>query len=115
MRILAILNHLLVTILGVVTGLVKVFGLEADIEIFANLGFSYGATVAFGIIQIVAALMLLHPKTLQPGAVILGISFIIATIGLFVTGLIPFGIVSLLFIAMAGFVATRNYFDRDGG
>ncbi|MEM7128671.1 MAG: hypothetical protein AAF702_20220 [Chloroflexota bacterium] len=110
MKYLAIVNHILVILLGLATGLVKVFGLEADVEIFANLGFSYGATVAFGVVQAVAALMMAVPQTLQFGAIILAISFVIATIGLFVSGMFTFGIVSVLFIGMALFAYRRNYY-----
>lgn len=110
MKYLAIANHALVTLLGLATGLVKIFGLEADVEIFANLGFSYTATVIFGVIQTVAALMLLAPQTIKWGAIILGISFVIATAGLFVSGMIPFGVVSLLFIAMAALAHQQNWF-----
>ena len=94
---------MILVLLGLATGLVKVFGLEADVEIFANLGFSYGATVAFGVLQAVAAILTAFPKTRRYGAAILGISFVIATAGLFVSGMIVFGIFSLLFIAMAVF------------
>lgn len=104
-------NHILVVLLGVATGLVKVFGLEADVEIFANLGFSYGATVAFGVVQTAAALLMVLPQTIRYGAVILALSFVIATLGLFITGLYTFGVVSILFILMALFAYRRNLFQ----
>ncbi len=110
MRYLISANHGLLFLLGLSTGLVKVFGLEADIEIFANLGFSYTATVIFGIIQAVAALLLLSPQTIRWGATTLGVTFVIATIGLFVSGMIPFGLVSLLFIVMTVIAARQNWF-----
>ena len=111
MRYLTVANHGLLLLLGLATGLVKVFGLEADVEIFANLGFSYNATVAFGVVQAAAALMLLSGKTIRWGAIILGISFVIATLGLFVSGMVPFGAASILFIAMAAFATKENGFS----
>lgn len=110
MRYLTIANHGLLLILGLATGLVKVFGLEADVEIFANLGFSYMATVIFGVVQVVGALMLLSGQTIRWGTIVLAISFVIATLGLFVSGMIPFGIFSFLFIAMAAFAYRQNWF-----
>lgn len=107
-----IANQVLVILLGLATGLVKVFGLEADVEIFANLGFSYGATVAFGVVQAIAAIMIAIPPTVRYGAVILGISFVIATIGLFVSGIYLFGVVSILFIVMAVIVYRRNLYTQ---
>jgi hypothetical protein len=101
MKTIIKINNILLILLGLATGLVKVFGLEADVEIFANMGFSYTATVIFGAVQAIAASLVIFPQTRRYGAVILGLSFVIATAGLFISGLIPFGIFSLLFIAMA--------------
>lgn len=112
MRFFVLANHGLLLLLGLATGLVKVFGLEADVEIFANLGFSYSATVIFGIIQIIGALMLLNARTIRWGTIVLGVSFVIATLGLFVSRMIPFGVFSLLFILMAVFAYGQNWFMK---
>lgn len=101
MKWIQLINWGLLILLGLATGIVKVLGQPDDVRIFGQIGFSYGATVAFGAVQAVAALLLLLPKTLKIGAVVLAISFCIATLGLFVDQKTTFGIVSLLFIAMA--------------
>lgn len=107
MKTLMLINRVLLTLLGVSTGAVKLFGMEQEMALFAKAGFSTGATVAFGIVQIAAALLLLHNRSARVGAIGLLISFVIATGVLFINGMIPFGVVSLSFIAMAGFVIAK--------
>ena len=76
-------------------------------RIFAEAGFSYSATVAFGVLQLIAALMLLRAQSVRLGAGLLLVSFVVATGVLFVNGIIAFGLASLLFIAMAGLLVAR--------
>ncbi len=95
----------LLFIQSVATGAVKIGGLQADVDIFAELGFSYGMTVAFGVLQLVLGLALLHPAARRPAAAALAVTFAIATAGLFAAGIHPFSYVSLLFIALAAPVA----------
>jgi hypothetical protein len=112
MKYLAGINHVLLFVLGAATGLVKIFGLKADVEIFARLGFSYGATVAFGAAQLLFALLLLSRGAARLGAWLLAASFVVATLGLFVSRIWAFGFASLLFIAMALFATRRSLFAR---
>ena len=107
MRILTLINRVLLTVLGVSTGAVKLAHMEQEMKIFQQAGFTDGLTVAFGVVQLVAALMLLSARTLRLGAAILAVSFVVATGVLFKNGMIPFGIFSLLFIAMAGLAWSR--------
>ncbi|MEM6997010.1 MAG: hypothetical protein AAF721_41285 [Myxococcota bacterium] len=85
---------------SVATGAVKIGQLQADIDIFAKLGFSAGMTTAFGVVQLVLGLALLHPGARKAAAAALAVTFAVATAGLFVAGIHPFSYVSLLFIAL---------------
>lgn len=104
---IARINRVLLTLLGVSTGAVKLAKMQEEMTIFREAGFPDGLTLAFGVVQIAAALMLISNRTLKPGAVILGITFVIATGVLFVNSMIPFGVSSLLFIAMAALAFSR--------
>jgi len=87
-------------LLSVSTGAVKVFGLPADIEVFAALGFSAAMTTAFGAVQLLLGLSLLHPKARRGASVGLAVSFAVATAALFAAGIHPFSYLSLLFILL---------------
>ncbi len=108
MKALAWINLVLLILLSVSTGIVKVVGLQADVEIFARLGFSDGMTIAFGVVQAVAGVALLARRTRRAAAGVLAVTFVVATVGLFVSGIHPFSWISLGFIAMAGVVAAGH-------
>jgi hypothetical protein len=107
MKALHWINFVLLFLLGLSTGLVKVFGMEADMKIFAALGFPEFAARLVGLVQAVAALMLLAPVARAAGALVLALSFVVATAAVFASGMVPFGIFSLLFIAMAAWTFSR--------
>jgi len=100
------INFALLTLLSISTGIVKIAGLEADVAIFATLGFTPAMTVAFGVLQALAGLALLPSSTRRSAALVLAVTFVVATAGLFVSGIHPFSWVSLAFIAMAALVAS---------
>ena len=91
----------LLILLSISTGLVKVFGFEEDVQIFANMGFSFTATVIFGLIQAIGGVLLIFLQTRKYGAWVMIVTFIIATIGLFISGISGFGVASILFIVLA--------------
>jgi len=108
MKLLHTIDRVLLFLLGASTGAVKIFGMEEEMRIFAEVGFSHGATVAFGVFQLVAALLLLRNSTLRIGASLLLVSFVLATGVLFANGIVGFGFASLLFILMAGLLVIQG-------
>jgi len=101
------INRILLTGLSIMTGAVKLARMDAEMEIFRNIGFPDALTIVFGVVQLVGGLLLLPGKTTKLGAWIMVPTFIFATGVLFANGMIPFGVSSLLFIAMALLHATR--------
>lgn len=101
MKIVRTVLLVLLILLSIATGMVKVFGFEEDIEIFANMGFSFTATVIFGIIQVIGGILLIFPQTRKYGAWVMIVTFIIATTALFFSAITGFGVVSILFIMLA--------------
>lgn len=87
--------------LSLATGLVKVFGFEQDIQVFASIGFSAAATTAVGVVQVIGGALLIPPATRKVGAAIMALTFVVATSALFASGMMTFGIFSILFIAAA--------------
>ena len=95
------INWVLVTLLSIATGIFKILQQEADIELFEAIGFSATATLVLGIVQLIGGLMLIPEKTRKSGAFVMVLTFIVASVAVFANSMWGFGVVSLLFIAMA--------------
>ncbi len=102
MRTALLINRVLLTLLSIMTGMVKLVHMPTEMEIFRDAGFTDPLTVAFGVVQLAGGLLLLPDRTTQIGAWLMVPTFAIASGVLFVNGLIPFGLFSLLFIVSAG-------------
>lgn len=96
------INRVLLTLLSFATGAVKLARMEQEMQIFAQAGFSSAATVGFGVLQFVGAVLLLPQRTTRWGAGLMAASFVVATGVLLVNSMWAFGAFSLLFIASAG-------------
>lgn len=94
-------NFILLVLNSFSTAIVKLLTLDFEMELFRSAGLSDSATVGFGVIQLIGAIGLCLPRLRKIGAGIMVGTFLFATGVLFKAGMIPFGIVSFLFIAMA--------------
>jgi len=101
MKTVFTINWILTLLLSIATGVFKLLQQEADIELFSAIGFTETMTTALGAIQLLGGILLIPAKTRKLGAYIMIPTFIIASIAVFANNLIGFGIISLLFIAMA--------------
>ncbi len=95
------IDLVLLTLLGVGTGAVKLARMPEEMALFAKVGFSDPMTIAYGVVQIAFALLLVPKGTRRLGAALLIPTFAFATYALFVSAVHPFSVLSLLFIAMA--------------
>jgi len=95
------INRVLLTLLSISTGAVKLARMEDEMRIFREVGFSDPLIIAFGVVQLIGGLLLIHNRTSRTGAWIMLPTFALATGVAFANGMIPFGVASLLFIAMA--------------
>ena len=107
MHIALWVNRVLLTLLSLSTGAVKLAHLPDEMEIFRGAGFTDSLTVAFGVVQVVGGLLLIPNATHRVGAAVMAVTFVAATGVLFVNGLVPFGVFSVLFVASA---AGAGYF-----
>lgn len=102
------INWVLVTLLSLSTGIFKLLQQEADITLFEKIGFSVTMTTILGVIQLVGGVLLLPAQTRKLGAYTMIPTFIIASVAVFANQQVTFGIVSLLFIAMAYLVVVME-------
>ncbi|MBX2796733.1 MAG: DoxX family protein [Myxococcales bacterium] len=101
MRVALWINRVLLTLLSISTGAVKIYRMEEEMFIFREAGFPDVATIAFGVVQLGLGLALIPAFTTHAAAWGMAVTFVLATGVLFVNGMIPFGMFSLLFIASA--------------
>lgn len=102
-----LVNHVLISAFGLMSGMYKTFGGEADLKVFAHLGMTPWMVAVFGVVQAAAGGLTWLPQARTPAAVVLALCNTLATVGLFAAGVVPFGVVSILFIAMAVLVTRR--------
>ncbi len=105
MRRLLVVNRWAIALFGLSSGMFKLIGGAADVELFARVGLSPGAVAVFGAFQMAAAAAVMWRPGRRPGAVLLACCNAFATYGLFVAGVQPFGYISLAFVGMAALVA----------
>ena len=94
-------NLVLLILLSFNTAIVKLLRLDFEMELFRKVGIADAATIGFGVFQLIGAILLCVPKARRLGALVMAVSFIAASAVVFSAGMIPFGVGSLLFIAMA--------------
>lgn len=95
------INWVLTLLLSISTGLFKILQQETDIELFATIGMNATATSLLGVVQLIGGLLLIPKKTRVKAAWLMIPTFILASVAVFANAMVVFGIVSLLFIAMA--------------
>ncbi len=101
-----IINQVLLIVLillSLATGMTKIMQMPAEMALFENAGFTKWMIIAFGVIQLLGGLLLLPTRYRKYGAILMLATFIVATIVVFMKGMVGFGLASLLFIALAGY------------
>jgi hypothetical protein len=99
----------LTILLSISTGFFKVMQQEADIQLFRVLGFNEIMTTLLGVIQLAGGVLMIFSKYRKIGGLIMITTFIVASVAVFMNQMWLFGIVSLLFIAMAYIVVKREH------
>ncbi len=104
---LLLVNHALISVFGVASGLFKVAQGAPDLSVFSHLGMGPAAVSIFGAIQVLSTLASWPLSTRRWGAVGLALCNALATVGLFAAAVQPFGIVSTVMVLMAIAVLLR--------
>lgn len=92
-------------LLGYATSIVKFVSLDAEIMLFKKVGFTEQQIFLFGLVQFIATILTTITMTRTSGAVILALTFLIATLVVFAAGMTGFGLFSISFILLALFFA----------
>lgn len=101
LRIALWIDLVLIALFGLSSGIYKVTGGEADVRLYAALGLGPLATALAGAIQAAAAGALFFRPTRSVAAVMLAAVNALATAVLFANAVQPFGVISIVFVAMA--------------
>ena len=108
MKVLLLINHVIIALFGVASGVFKVVGGQADLDVFSHLGMGPVAVALFGGVQVLAAVATMPARSRKAGALLLAACNALATAGLFAAGVQPFGVISVAFMVMALLVLRRE-------
>lgn len=112
MRIAITIVAVLMGLLSIAAGVAKVALFPEEVAFLDQFGFSTDLTMSFGIVQVAGGLLLMSPRTRAYGSLIVAVAFVLSAVLLFLAGNTAFGAISILPVALAGFVAYHNIFAR---
>ena len=94
----------LLVLLGAAAGLAKITLAPPEVQFFEGLGLGTPVVLAFGVLQLIGAVLLVLQKTRLIGAAILDITFTLSVVMIFMAGQIGFAVVSVIPVIMAGYI-----------
>ena len=101
MKLALTINHYLIALFALSSGIFKIAGGRADIAVFSHLGMTAPVIAVFGGVQAIGGIGLLVRSTRRAAAIVVVLCNTVATAGLFAAHVVPFAIVSIAFIVMA--------------
>ena len=96
MKTVKIIILVLLIALGISAGIAKVMLVPEELDFFTSVGLSETLLMVFGVIQILAGLLLILKKFRKLGAFILAFTFCVSTILIFINGQTAFAFFSIL-------------------
>lgn len=108
MKIMYKVLLVILVFLAVSSGLTKVMLMQQDVEFFGKYGFTNPVLIAFGLTQLLAGILLVLPNTRVIGASLVAITFLISAVVLFMDGNILVTVITLIFVALLGFVIYKS-------
>jgi len=97
----------LLALLGGAAGAAKVARVPQEVAFFESMGLGVWFVIAFGALQLAGAIALVVPRVRRAGAMLSAAMFLASAIMLFVSGAIPFGLISLLPVALLLWLFSR--------
>lgn len=113
MKIVINLLIVIITLLSLAAGVAKIMHMPQEVQFLRGFGFNNLTITLYGVVQIVAAILLsvgalLSNKRFQlVGAICLALTFLLSSVLIFSTGHWVFGLVSLLPVALTGLIIKR--------
>lgn len=112
MKILVITIAVLIGLLSIAAGAAKIALVPEEVEFLSQFGFTSVLIVLFGIVQVMAGLLLIIPKTRFHGALVAAFAFALSAILLLIAGNLAFAGVSLVPVILASLIAYHSYSVR---
>ncbi len=103
MNKLKLLNLFLLVVLGVAAGSAKIAKTPEELSFFQQLGLSESVLLVFGVIQVLAAVLLIFNQVRLFGIATLAVTFLSSTIMILIAGQLGFAVFSLLPLIMLYF------------
>lgn len=103
-----IINKVILGILGVMSlaaGGAKIIRVPEEAQFFADAGLAPAVMIAFGVVQALAGILMLPQKTRVAGSLVAAIMFACSAVMILMSGNLQFGLVALVPVLMAGYVA----------
>ena len=100
MKIFRIALISVITLMGLGAGTAKVLLMHDEIEFFSLAGLGETTLILLGILQLLGAILFIFLKTRKAGGYVLGLTFLLSSLVIFLVGDIVFGLASLLPIAL---------------
>ena len=97
----------LLVLLAVSSGMTKIMLMQQDVDFFGQYGFTNPTLILFGVIQLIGGILLAIPRARVIGAIVVAITFVISAIVLAMAGNVPVTIVTLLCVALLGFIIKK--------
>ena len=102
----------LIVLLAAASGLAKITLMPQEVVFFAAFGFSNNVLIAFGVLQVLGAVLLLLPNSRVFGLALIGVTFVASAVVLFSAGKLAMAVVTLLFVGLLGFLWSRFRLTR---
>ena len=98
----------LLVLLASSSGITKIMLIQREVDFFSQYGFTNPILIGFGVTQLMAGLLLVAPKTRIIGALLIAITFLISAVLLLMSSSIPMAVITLIFVALAGFIVKQS-------
>ena len=111
-KTLPLITLVMLIILSIATGLTKLFQMPEEMDLFRNAGWNDGQILIFGGLQCLGGLLLAFRRIRKMAAIFMAVTFVTASIVVFLNGMTAFGFFSLLFIALAIYVSISSQLKK---
>ncbi len=108
MKIFYTIILIALVLLALASGLVKVMLVQVEVDFYGPYGFSNPILIAFGILQLLGAILMALPKTRRLGAVLVAITFLVSAVVLMVAGNVMMAAVTLVFVMLLGVIVKQT-------
>ncbi len=100
-------------LLAGLAGIGKMLLTQQEVQFFGKYGFSDPILMAFGLLQIIGALLLVFTRTRFAGAVIVALTFLVSLALIIFEGNVPMGIITFVAILLLGVIMRHARSHRD--